>query len=363
VAAKHFLHKFHSCTASRFARRRVARHLFSLTLGVVIGLVMISSVLAQTADSERVHIVAPEETLSKLAKMYSTTVGELVRINGLESADYIWVGQRLVIGIVRPAPAVAVSGAHVVEAGENLLQIARRYGVSAESIASANGLANPNRILVGQTLQIPRGAGGAVLDGAQAKRSSESSVNRGAAADVQLGVPYRSQLTGSPYEQSDCGPATLGMILSYYGKDVSTATLRQWVMESTGYWGYDGGSDWRSLVYASNKAGFRVDALYNSSGGYQKWSIDDLTAELKAGNPVMPLVRFRALPGHESSTWWGDHYIAIIGVRSDGQFIYHDSAYSSGEAGAYRTISADGLQRAWSTTSVGIQYSAMILTR
>jgi murein DD-endopeptidase MepM/ murein hydrolase activator NlpD len=44
---------------------------------------------------------------------------------------------------------------YVVQAGDTLFSIARRYGVSLADLASANGLLNPNLIYVGQRLKIP----------------------------------------------------------------------------------------------------------------------------------------------------------------------------------------------------------------
>jgi len=44
---------------------------------------------------------------------------------------------------------------HVVRRGETVYCIARAYGVSPAAIISYNGIVNPNRIVVGQTLAIP----------------------------------------------------------------------------------------------------------------------------------------------------------------------------------------------------------------
>ena len=44
---------------------------------------------------------------------------------------------------------------HTVKSGETLARIAAMYGVTAQSIATANRLANPNLIRVGQQLTIP----------------------------------------------------------------------------------------------------------------------------------------------------------------------------------------------------------------
>ena len=46
---------------------------------------------------------------------------------------------------------------HVVQAGDTVSGIARRYGVSPETIVSVNQLANPDQLVVGQTLVVPQG--------------------------------------------------------------------------------------------------------------------------------------------------------------------------------------------------------------
>lgn len=47
---------------------------------------------------------------------------------------------------------------HVVQPGENLSSIARRYGVSVSALQSYNGIANANLLRVGQRLRIPSGS-------------------------------------------------------------------------------------------------------------------------------------------------------------------------------------------------------------
>ena len=48
---------------------------------------------------------------------------------------------------------------HVVSPGENLYRIALRYGTTISKLAEANGIVNPNLILVGQVLVIPGATG------------------------------------------------------------------------------------------------------------------------------------------------------------------------------------------------------------
>ncbi len=60
--------------------------------------------------------------------------------------------------VVSNAPAVSPSGAgytHVIESGESLYTIARRYDVTAQAIMQANGISAPDKIFVGQKVIIP----------------------------------------------------------------------------------------------------------------------------------------------------------------------------------------------------------------
>lgn len=48
-----------------------------------------------TPDSERVHVVQKGETLGRIARRYGTTVSRLVQLNGISNPNVIHVGQRI----------------------------------------------------------------------------------------------------------------------------------------------------------------------------------------------------------------------------------------------------------------------------
>lgn len=55
-----------------------------------------------------------------------------------------------------PTPTATSSDMiHVVEAGETLLEIAEKYGVSVDELVEANGIGDPNALAVGDKLKIP----------------------------------------------------------------------------------------------------------------------------------------------------------------------------------------------------------------
>lgn len=94
------------------------------------------------------------DQLRFIAPRYGTTWQALARLNGLRNANRIYAGTWL---CVRAAPATPPAGSrYVVQRGDNLTRISRRFGVSLSQLIAANGIRNPNYIVVGQVLIIPR---------------------------------------------------------------------------------------------------------------------------------------------------------------------------------------------------------------
>ena len=58
-------------------------------------------------------------------------------------------------GSLALVPAASQGSVHVVAGGETLSGIARRHSTTASALASANGIADPDRIFPGQRLTIP----------------------------------------------------------------------------------------------------------------------------------------------------------------------------------------------------------------
>ncbi len=104
-------------------------------------------------------VVEPGDTLAGIAAQFGVDLGELVALNGLADPNLIFPGQVLALPAkqtaVAPAPAPAGHGQWIVDPGDSLGYIGSQYGVSAEAIAAANGLSNPDLIYPGQVLNIP----------------------------------------------------------------------------------------------------------------------------------------------------------------------------------------------------------------
>lgn len=96
------------------------------------------------------YTVRSGDTLSSIAAKFGTSYQALAGLNGIANPNLIYVGQVLRVN----SSASAGSVYYTVRVGDNLSSIASRYGTSYQSIASLNGLANPNLIYAGQTLKI-----------------------------------------------------------------------------------------------------------------------------------------------------------------------------------------------------------------
>lgn len=100
------------------------------------------------------YTVQPGDTLGKIALRYGTTISALMSANGIANPNHIYVGQKLRI----PTGGGYCVRYHTVSYGETLSTIAAWYGVSTYSLAQANNITNYNRVYVGQSLCIPGGS-------------------------------------------------------------------------------------------------------------------------------------------------------------------------------------------------------------
>ena len=124
------------------------------TLGALVALALVS-----TAGAPSLITVRPGDTLWELARTHGTSERTLRALNDLPGNGMIYAGQTLrLAGGGSPAPA-ASGRSHRVASGETLSHLARRYGVSASALASANGVSG-GQIYAGSTLSIPGGGSG-----------------------------------------------------------------------------------------------------------------------------------------------------------------------------------------------------------
>ncbi len=343
---------------SRSSDRRV------LLAGVLVAVLAVSAAAAgpistwlttsRAGADPAVYTVAPGDTLNSISEKFGTPTDQLVVLNSLPSADVIQAGQELKIASQPEQSAGGsdtVEKTYVVGAGDSLWGIARLNGVDFEALIDRNALPDADSIWPGQELVIP-------------SPDARVAVARGGDRSNPTGriwVPYRSQMDGLPTAGSNCGPASLGMAMAYFGEWWLTEGIRRDANTFQGTWGVDAGSSWEAMSYAARKRGFNIVGAVDASGDYHSWTIDELVEQTRAGHPVILLTRYWSLPGHGNAAWYGDHYIVFVGLTAGGDIVYHDPAFPDDASGAYRIMSRDQLTRAWTRTYSGLQYTAMAL--
>ena len=106
------------------------------------------------------HTVSRGETLAAIAARYGTTPAALASANGIANPNRIYAGTQLrVPSAIAAAPTAGT--AYTVRPGDTLGGIASRAGTSIAALVSLNGIRNANLVRVGQVLTLPAASGGA----------------------------------------------------------------------------------------------------------------------------------------------------------------------------------------------------------
>lgn len=111
---------------------------------------LVNQKLAEPASSGRTYTVQPGDTLSGIAAKLGVAQSQ---ISGFHSGNpnLIYPGEVLSVSGGSPQPSAEY---YTVQSGDNLSDIAARYGTSWQHIRDLNGLANPDLIYPGQRLRV-----------------------------------------------------------------------------------------------------------------------------------------------------------------------------------------------------------------
>lgn len=124
------------------------------------------AVLAQKTNTTS-HTIKKGENISTLARIYGVPTSEILQANGLNDKTILKIGQIIIIPKVKnkteknteektvATQPKANSNEHVIQSGETLSRIAKKYGVSEKNLMEWNNLSNSN-IRAGSTLIVKK---------------------------------------------------------------------------------------------------------------------------------------------------------------------------------------------------------------
>jgi len=98
------------------------------------------------------YVVQRGDSLWSIARKFGTSVEDLCRWNGISQRSVLKAGERLVIGAQKEDGASTIR--HRVRQGESLYRIAMKYDVTVSQVRSWNGLGGRSTIYPGQVLTI-----------------------------------------------------------------------------------------------------------------------------------------------------------------------------------------------------------------
>ena len=129
--------------------RRIAG-LRGCVMAATLSLSVAAAALApHTAEADQKHVVRLGQSLGGIARQYGISVTTLATANGITREGILREGQVL---------RIPGAGSMTVGAGQSLTKIARDYRVSVADLAAANGIDREASLQIGQRLVLPEGA-------------------------------------------------------------------------------------------------------------------------------------------------------------------------------------------------------------
>ena len=162
-----------------------------------------------------IHVVQKGETLYGIARRYGLGVDAIIAANNIKDATKVQSGARLLIpGQQTPTPEASPAVSYTVQPGDTLYGISRRFGTSADSIQKANSLRSTT-ILPGQVLSIPgtsgiAGTGSTTVSGGAGAGSTVVGTSSSSTPAASADArTVAATTTGSASQQAPVSPAAV----------------------------------------------------------------------------------------------------------------------------------------------------------
>lgn len=107
-----------------------------------------------------IYVVQNGDTLWKLANRFGTTIQDILRYNNIADPDAISINQIIKIPVSTETSTEQkpekLPLTYVVQSGDVLWKIAKRFGITTADLINMNALTNPDMIYPGQVLVLKR---------------------------------------------------------------------------------------------------------------------------------------------------------------------------------------------------------------
>lgn len=114
----------------------------------------IGTVSAQDANAYPIYIVQPGENLTEIAARFGVSVNELINANNIINSNLISAGTRLIIPGIEGISGILTTTP--VAFGDTLTSILRRNALSRENFRKLNDITSPSELYVGANLVLPQ---------------------------------------------------------------------------------------------------------------------------------------------------------------------------------------------------------------
>lgn len=228
--------------------------------------------MAQTA-SPTTYTVKAGDTVSSIAGRHGLATASVLALNGLGWKSLIFPGQvlKLTSGTVAPAPtapSATSGGRYTIVKGDTISGIAARFGVSTQSVLTANGLSWSSIIYPGQTIAIP---------GSALAAENVSSVTPAPPAQTPS-APTPAEPT-TPVVSTPAPPTNSSYLIKR-GDTISSIAKRfnvsiQSLLDANGL-------NWSSIIYAGRTLTIPGVAVAHDGSG-----VTPLTAEMAANAQII----------------------------------------------------------------------------
>lgn len=116
----------------------------------------VTGVIPEIATAKPIssYRVKSGDTVTQIAKRFGVSISKIARLNNLGPTSLIRVGQTLQLSGTSPKKAVVDS--YRVKAGDNLLSIAKKHGLTLQELTAVNQIAASTIIFPGQVLRVAK---------------------------------------------------------------------------------------------------------------------------------------------------------------------------------------------------------------